>query len=128
MTSTRKIFIAGSALLLLVLLGAFALHRKPSHTDWAVAGGTPENSHYSSLDQINRSNVGQLKEAWRFDTGETGGMETTPLVIDGVLYTFTPTQKVVALDATTGKQLWKFDAGIKTSGPVRGLTYWSSGS
>ena len=128
MTSTRKIFIAGSALLLLVLLGAFALHRKPSHTDWAVAGGTPENSHYSSLDQINRSNVGQLKEAWRFDTGETGGMETTPLVIDGVLYTFTPTQKVVALDATTGKQLWKFDAGIKTGGPVRGLTYWSSGS
>jgi glucose dehydrogenase len=126
-TTIRKILLAGSALLILGLLAAFALHRKPRQADWSVAGGTPENSHYSTLDQINRSNVGQLKEAWRFDTGESGGMETTPLVIDGILYTFTPTQKVIALDAASGKLLWKFDSGVKGTGPVRGLNYWTSG-
>jgi glucose dehydrogenase len=124
----RKFLLAGSGLLVLILLAAFALHRKPSHADWSAVGSTPENSHFSSLAQINRSNVSQLKEAWKFDTGESGGLESNPIVIDGVLYTFTPTQKVVALDAATGKQLWKFDAGVKTRGPVRGLTYWSSGN
>jgi glucose dehydrogenase len=124
----RKIWIAVSAVLILGLLGAFTLHRKPRQANWTTIGGTAENTHYSSLDQINRSNVGQLKEAWRFDTGEGGGMETTPLVIDGVLYTFTPGQRVIALDASTGKLLWKFDSGVKGTGPVRGLSWWSNGS
>jgi quinoprotein glucose dehydrogenase len=94
--------------------------------DWPAYGGAPENMHYSSLAQINRANVKELKIAWSFDTGEQGGLQTSPIVVDGVLYGITPTQKVFALDAASGKLLWKFDSGIKGTQPDRGLAYWSS--
>jgi quinoprotein glucose dehydrogenase len=94
--------------------------------DWPAYGGAPENTHYSPLAQINRTNVKQLSVAWSFDTGETGGLQTSPIIVDGVLYGITPTQKVFALDAASGKLLWKFDSGIKGTQPDRGLAYWSS--
>lgn len=95
--------------------------------DWAAWGGSPQNQHYSPLKQIDRSNVRQLQLAWSYDTGETGGMQTSPLVVGGVFYGISPTQKVFALDAATGKLLWNFDSGIKGMQPDRGLAYWSSG-
>ncbi len=95
--------------------------------NWPVTGGTPGNSHYSSLKQINRTNVSRLKIAWSFDTGESGGLETTPIVVDGVLYALTPKQEVIALDGATGKLLWKFDSKIEGTGPNRGITYWTDG-
>jgi quinoprotein glucose dehydrogenase len=98
-----------------------------SAANWSMIGGTPGNSHYSSLKQINRSNVAKLGMAWKFDTGQSGGLETTPIVVDGVLYAFTPTQQVIALDAATGKLLWKFDSSIPGTGPDRGIAYWSDG-
>src|SRR5579864_3335761 len=97
------------------------------HHDWPVYGGTPENNHYSPLSQINRQNVKRLSVAWTFDTGESGGLQTCPIEVDGVLYGLTPSQKVFALDAATGKLLWKFDSGIKGTQPDRGLAYWSDG-
>ena len=93
--------------------------------DWALYGGTSENNHYSSLKQINRNNVKQLSVAWTFDTEEEGGLQTSPIVVDGVLYGLTPSQKVFALNAANGKLLWKFDSGIKGTQPDRGLSYWS---
>jgi quinoprotein glucose dehydrogenase len=96
--------------------------------DWPVYGGTPENDHFSSLTQINRENVGQLEIAWIFDTGETGGLQTTPVIVGGVLYGYTPTQKVFALDAATGRLLWKFDPGVRGWQPARGLAYWTDGT
>jgi len=113
----------------IVLLAAIALGQALSQTaaNWPMIGGTPGNTHYSTLTQIDRSNVASLQQAWQFDTGESGGLETTPTVIDGVLYTFTPTQKVVALNAATGKLLWTFDSGIKGTGPDRGITWWTDG-
>ncbi len=98
-----------------------------SSNDWAVSGGSPENRHYSPLAQINRSNVKQLQLAWTYDTGEKGGLQTSPLVVDGVLYGISPTQKIFAVDAATGKLLWNFDSGIKGMQPDRGLAYWSDG-
>ena len=62
-----------------------------------------------------------------YDSGETGGLQTSPIIVEGVLYAYTPTQKVIALDAVTGKLLWKFDSGINGTQPVRGLAYWSDG-
>src|SRR6184192_3141557 len=73
------------------------------NVDWPVYGGSPENNHYSSLVQINRANVKQLAVAWSFDTDEEGGLQTSPIIVNGVLYGITPTQKVFALDAATGK-------------------------
>jgi quinoprotein glucose dehydrogenase len=96
--------------------------------DWPVYGGSLEGTHYSSLAQINRSNVKQLAVAWSFDAGETGGLQTSPLIIGDVLYGITPTQKTFALDAATGKLLWKFDSGIVGTQPDRGLAYWSDGN
>ncbi len=95
--------------------------------DWPVYGGTPESTHYSRLAQINRLNVATLKVAWMYDSGEPGGLQTSPIIVEGVLYAYTPTQKVIALDAATGKLLWKFDSGINGTQPVRGLAYWSDG-
>lgn len=95
--------------------------------DWAVWGGSTENNHYSSLTQINRNNVKQLAVAWSFDSQEEGGLQTSPIVADGVLYGITPTQKIFALDAATGKLFWKFDSGVKGTQPDRGLAYWSDG-
>jgi len=101
---------------------------KPSQMgDWPAYGGAPENNHYSILTQINRTNVKQLAVAWRFDTGEEGGLQTSPIIVNGVLYGITPKQKVFALDATTGKLKWKFDSGIKGTQPDRGLSYWTDG-
>jgi quinoprotein glucose dehydrogenase len=98
---------------------------KNTQQDWPVYGSAPENTHYSSLAQINRGNVAQLQVAWSFDTGEPGGLQTSPIVVDGVLFGITPTQKIFALNAATGKLLWKFDSGIAGTQPVRGLAYWS---
>jgi len=95
--------------------------------DWPVYGGTPANNHYSNLSQINRKNVSHLAVAWSFDTQEEGGLQSSPIIVDGVLYGITPTQKVFSLDAATGKLLWKFDSGIRGTQPDRGLAYWIDG-
>ena len=93
--------------------------------DWPMYGGTPENNHFSPLQQINRKNVQRLGVAWIYDTGESGGLQSSPIIVDGVLYGLTPSEKVFALNAATGNPLWKFDSGIKGTQPDRGLAYWS---
>ena len=94
--------------------------------DWPRYGGTPEGNHYSPLAQINRENVTRLQVAWQFDSGEEGGLQSSPIIVNGVFYGITPTQKIFALDAVTGKLLWKFDSGIVGTQPDRGLAYWSA--
>jgi len=93
-------------------------------TDWPVYGGQLAGDHYSAITQINRRNVSQLRVAWKFDTGEQGGMQSSPIIVGGVLYAYTPSQKVIAVDAATGKLLWKFDSGIPGTQPARGVAYW----
>jgi quinoprotein glucose dehydrogenase len=99
----------------------------PHRADWPVYGGQVEGDHYSSLSQINRGNVHRLKQAWKFDAAEEGGLETNPIIVGRTLFAYTATQKVIALDASTGKLLWKFDSGVHSSQPARGLAYWSDG-
>jgi len=96
--------------------------------DWPIYGGQADNDHYSPLKQINRKSVARLRVAWTMDTHEQGGLQTSPLVVGRVLYGYTPSQKVIALDATTGHLLWTFDSGIAGTQPARGLTYWHEGS
>ena len=62
--------------------------------------------------QIHRGNVAKLRLAWTFDTGDAfqgSEMQCNPMVVDGVLYATTPKLRVFALDAATGKQIWRFD-------------------
>jgi quinoprotein glucose dehydrogenase len=92
-----------------------------------VYGGQLANDHYSALTQINRQNVSELRRTWVFDTGEKGALQTSPLVVGHVLYAYTAKQKVIALDAASGKLLWKFDSGVVGAGAMRGLAYWTKG-
>lgn len=116
---------------LLIYTGSAQVTRDTAHSsanaDWPVYGGQLTNQHYSALTQINRKNVDKLKVAWTFDTGEEGGLENSPLIVGRTLFAYTPSQKVIALDAVTGKLLWKFDAGIKAEQPTRGVAYWTDG-
>jgi len=121
-----------STTLVLVCLAAAVAAAAPDAArdgrDWPSYGGGADQIRYSGLAQINRSNVRQLAVAWTFDSGEPGGLQTNPIVVNGVLYTTTPKHKVIALDASTGALLWKFDSGIDGRGPNRGVTYWARGA
>jgi glucose dehydrogenase len=97
-------------------------------SDWPAYGGGFNGDHYSSLTQINRANVQHLQPAWSYDTGEKGNLEVNPVIVDGTLYAYTPSQIVIALDAATGKLKWKFDSGIRATQPSRGITYWIDGT
>ena len=125
----RRSVIAVLASAILMLFGGLAKAQAhgQQNADWPVYGGQLEGDHYSALTQINRDNVGGLHVAWQYDSGEEGGLETSPIVIGRVLYAVTPSQKVVAIDAATGKLLWRFDSKIASTQPVRGVSYWTDG-
>lgn len=95
--------------------------------DWPAYNGGRDGDHYSRLAQIDRTNVKRLELAWTYDSGEKGSVQTNPLIVGRTLYAYTPTQKVVALDAATGALKWKFDSGINGTQPARGLTWWADG-
>src|SRR5919197_167346 len=92
---------------LLLALRSQSAEPRPSQ-QWQVYGGNFANTHYSPLKQINRSTIKDLEVAWTFDTGETGGLQTSPIEVDGILYGISPSQKVFALDAAPGKLKSKF--------------------
>jgi len=98
------------------------------NVDWPVNGG-PNNVRYSSLRQINRDNVARLRVAWTYDSHDAfkgSEMQSNPIVVDGVLNATTPTLRVVALHAATGRELWTFDPGggaaVRTRFRHRGVT------
>src|SRR2546429_1862073 len=108
--------------------------------EWRSYGADLGNTHYSPLDQINANNFNKLEVAWHFKTDNLGprpefNYESTPLMVNGVLYSTAGTRRaVVALDAATGELLWMHSenegprgdaAPRKLSG--RGLSYWSDG-
>lgn len=77
--------------------------------NWLTYYGNYRSWRYSPLDQVNRSNVGSLQPVWAFESGITdGGMQSAPIVVDGVMYVATAWNHVFALDAATGEQLWRY--------------------
>ncbi len=120
--------VAALALVLVFVWPSRGLKTAQEAVDWPAYNGSLTGNHFSPLTQITPENVRNLHVAWQFDTGETGGLQTNPLVIGGILYAYTPTQKVVALDAATGKLNWKFDSGVLGTQPARGLAYWTDGN
>ncbi len=83
--------------------------------NWLMHGGTYREQRFSPLDEINTKTVGQLGLAWSFDTNTNRGLEATPLVIDGVMYTTGSWSVVFALDARTGKLIWSYDPQVPRS-------------
>ena len=81
-----------------------------TRADWPHYGGTQLSWRYSALDQINAKNVKQLAPAWIFQTGDyEQGLQSTPIVVDGVMYLSTSRSQVFALDAATGSLLWNYE-------------------
>lgn len=128
----RRLFLPGIALAGLAF-GWSQFSQNPTdtkpndYTNWGEYLGGPDRSHYSALTQINPDNVKNLKVAWQYSTPDSGQIQTNPIIVDGILYGVTPTVQIFALDAATGKELWKFgnplDNRLSTS---RGVTYWQA--
>ena len=96
--------------------------------EWKEYLGGPERNHYSPLDQITKDNVTQLKIAWEYHTKDSGQIQCNPIIVDGVLYGMTATTRPFALDAATGKEIWKGDKDtIDSYSTSRGVAYWQSG-
>lgn len=115
------------------MLGAAGSGKKElDYRGWPGYGGGPEGIRYSALNQINRKNVSDMKVAWTYDFEDSfpgSQIQATPVFIDGVLYAISPRGGVAALEADTGKPLWKFDpvalsGESKGSTRTRGVTYW----
>ena len=80
--------------------------------EWITHGRTYAETRFSPLRQIDSTNVKNLGLAWSFDTDTTRGLEATPIIVDGVMYTTGSWSVVFALDARTGRQLWKWDPQV----------------
>ena len=100
--------------------------------DWGTYRGGAAQTASSTLAQITKANVGKLAPAWTFDSGDAEKgteIQCNPLIVDGVLYGSSAKQNVFALDAATGKLLWRYDPseGKPTRGRNRGLVLWQAG-
>jgi quinoprotein glucose dehydrogenase len=112
----------------------------PAASDWGYYGGDALGQHFSSLDQINRSNVARLQVAWTYRTGELGAgfaragkltFEATPVLAFGLLYLETATNVVSALDPASGRARWRFDPHIDrtrhySEASSRGVSVWEN--
>jgi quinoprotein glucose dehydrogenase len=108
---------------------------------WSSFGGVPGGGRYSALDTINQSNVDDLEVAWTYNSGDfldygsstgTTSLEVTPILANELLYLCTPLNRVIALEPTSGEEVWSFDPeeGLITSArrpmTCRGVAYWES--
>ena len=123
----------------LLLIAGLALQTLHAQDDWPAWGRDAGNQRHSPLRQINTSNVSTLVPAWRYEMKERGlpsrPSQSTPLMVDGVLYLSFPFYRVVALEPETGDVLWEYTAPGEWDSPehqlhynglgsMRGLAYW----
>lgn len=107
---------------------------------WEVYGGSKEGTRYSGFNQVDTGNVHKLAVAWTYHTNDAdpenfSQIQCNPIIVDGILYGATPKQKIFAVNARTGKELWVFnplssvdgDMGFFVMNNIRGLTHWSDG-
>ena len=102
-------------------------------TQWPAYGGDAGGHRFAAVDQITPANVGELRLAWVYRTGDlmehSGRFEATPLLVDGTLYVSTPLGRVSALDPTTGRERWTYDPMVNLHGDYgdfanRGVATW----
>jgi quinoprotein glucose dehydrogenase len=142
-TRDRQALIGLLVILCSVVASGKARGQIAANVEWPSYGNDPGGMRYSTLTNINRENVSNLKVAWIFHTGEISdgsgnrrrsGFETTPILVDGILYFSTPFNRVIALDPETGKLHWAYDPKIDQTldygdGLVsRGVATWLDGS
>jgi len=136
-----KNYLSISLLICIVLLGCIRSGLHKTYTDWRVTGGGKENLHYSSIKQIDTSNIQNLEIAWIYhtenkDKNRFGAMECNPIIIDSVMFGVSPRLKLFAINARTGKELWTFNPADSVANKTwhrnsvnmnRGVAYWAEG-
>jgi quinoprotein glucose dehydrogenase len=126
-TSQRHHLVPIAAAFMAVVFSIVNVARQQPDTEWTAHGGI-DNIRHSALAQINTTNVAQLQVAWTYDSRDAfpgSEMQSQPVVVGGALYVTTPTLKVVAVDAGSGKELWRFDpsgGGARSRFRHRGVT------
>ena len=112
--------------ILALVMGITAWPETPgkNHKNWADYGGGPDSSHFVALNQIDKSNVSRLEVAWVYPNGDNQAYLFNPIVVDNVMYVLARDSSLVALHATTGKEIWVHEKlpGLST----RGVAYWES--
>jgi quinoprotein glucose dehydrogenase len=111
-----------------------ATHSTLPDTDWSEYNGGADKNHFSPLTQINTENVAQLKPAWVYASGgadtikNTTQMQCNPIIIKGILYGVSAGSQAFALEAATGREIWKTRLNDNTFNMTsRGVTYWTDG-
>jgi alcohol dehydrogenase (cytochrome c) len=87
--------------------------------NWLTYSGNYNGQRYSKLDQINTTNAARLKPAWVYQTGVAHKFETSPIVVDGVMYVTDPPSNVTAIDTKTGRPIWKFRRPVADGDELR---------
>ncbi len=99
------------------------------YRQWREYLGGPDRNHYSTLSQITPANVAQLEIAWAYSLPDSGQMQMSPIIVDGVLYGVSASVQAFALDAATGREIWRFGDPLKTwHSTSRGVAYWEDGA
>ncbi|MEQ9099901.1 MAG: PQQ-binding-like beta-propeller repeat protein [Imperialibacter sp.] len=128
----------GAALCLIIAFSAFVIScgdKKSDVDGWGAYKADPKGTSYSSLDQINLTNVAKLENTWTFQMSDLAqgadpvSSQSNPIIINGVMYANSGKQTVYAIDAATGKEIWSFKSleEGQPSAASRGVTYWESG-
>ncbi|MEX1240213.1 MAG: PQQ-binding-like beta-propeller repeat protein [Cyclobacteriaceae bacterium] len=102
----------------------------PSYSDdeeWKEYLGGPDRNHYSTLTQIDLTNVNQLEKAWEYHTGDSGQVQCNAIITDGRLYGVTASAEPFALNAATGQEIWRIRNPARSNVIMRGLSYWEDG-
>ena len=116
-------FLLGMSLMFLSFKGYFS-----GDQDWPEYLGGADRNHYSNLSQINLSNVSTLEPVWEFHTGDSGQVQCNPIIVGNRLFALTASNHLFALDAATGKELWRFAPEQKSAANVnRGVAYYEKG-
>jgi quinoprotein glucose dehydrogenase len=110
-----------------LMFASYSPVKAQTHSTWSDYAGASDASQYSSLAQVNRSNVRQLQVAWNYRTGDGDKYLFNPIVVDKTMYVLAHNHSIVALDAKTGKELWIHPTDPKTTLITnRGINYWES--
>jgi glucose dehydrogenase len=105
---------------------AAAAQAQKTTGDWPMYRHDPAGTGYSALKQINAKNVTNLTQAWTMKLVERGGLEVTPIAVNGVMY-LSAGNKVLAVDPETGKEMWHYDVAASQASS-RGVAYWPGDS
>ncbi|MEO5996748.1 MAG: PQQ-binding-like beta-propeller repeat protein [Chitinophagaceae bacterium] len=124
--------------LCLCLAGCHSSDQRPKKStpgaDWTEYHGNGNRNHYSPLHQINKENVGRLKPAWEYASGGVGipgirtEMQCNPLIIHGILYGVSANTQAFAIDASSGKEIWKTALTDNDGTTSRGVSYYEDSS